>query len=285
MQKIGKYINPFTDFGFKKLFGNEINKDLLIDFLNEVLGKDQKILDLKYLTNEQMGKIKEERHAIFDLYCESESGEKIIVELQNIKQTYFKDRSIYYATFPIQEQAPKGGKWNYYLGPVYMVGILNFSFPDSVQERYLREIYLMDKKTKEVFYDRFALFFLEVSRFNKKEEELGTNFDKWMFILKNLHQLERIPEKLQTKIFEKLFKTAEISNLSPEEMKEYEESLKDHWDQYSILETARNEAKEEGKVEIAINLIKEGNDNRFISKITGLSIHKIEELRQGLKSN
>ncbi|MFW5761864.1 MAG: PD-(D/E)XK nuclease family transposase [Cyclobacteriaceae bacterium] len=122
-----------------------------------------------------------------------------------------------------------------------------------------------------------------------KEEELGTNFDKWMFILKNLHQLERIPEKLQTKIFEKLFKAAEISNLSPEEMKEYQESLKNHWDQYSILETAKNEAKEEGKlegkIEIAINLIKEGNDNYFISKITGLSIHKIEELRQRQKSN
>ena len=143
----------------------------------------------------------------------------------------------------------------------------------------------MDKKTKEVFYDRFALYFLEVSRFNKKEEELGTNFDKWMFILKNLHQLERIPEKLQTKIFEKLFKAAEISNLSPEEMKEYQESLKNHWDQYSILETAKNEAKEEGKTEIAINLIKEGNDNHFISKITGLSIQKIEELRQRQKSN
>jgi len=244
-----------------------------------------------------MGKIKEERHAIFDLYCESESGEKIIVELQNIKQTYFKDRSIYYSTFPLQGQAPKGDKWNYHLKPVYMVGILNFSFPDSTQGRYLREIYLMDKKTKEVFYDRFALYFLEVSQFNKNEEELGTNFDKWMFILKNLHQLERIPEKLQTKIFEKLFKAAEVSNLSPEEMKKYEESLKDHWDQYSILETAKNEAKLEGKIEgkeegklegkieIAINLIKEGNDNHFISKITGLSIQKIEELRQGLKSN
>jgi predicted transposase/invertase (TIGR01784 family) len=103
-----KFINPFTDFGFKKLFGEEINKDLLIDFLNELLKGKTEIKNLTYLKTEQLGASALDRKAIFDLYCENEKGEKFIVELQKVRQEYFKDRSIYYATFPIQEQAIRG---------------------------------------------------------------------------------------------------------------------------------------------------------------------------------
>ena len=98
-----KYINPFTDFGFKKLFGSEFNKDLLIDFLNQVLGDREQIKDLTYLNTGKLGKTQNDRKAIFDLYCENEKGDRFIIELQNVAQLYFKDRSIFYATFPIQE--------------------------------------------------------------------------------------------------------------------------------------------------------------------------------------
>nr|WP_218068248.1 PD-(D/E)XK nuclease family transposase [Candidatus Thiosymbion oneisti] len=105
-----KYLNPFTDFGFKKLFGIEPNKDLLIDFLNELLRRDEgEIRDITYLSPEQLGRTSGERKAIFDIYCENAQGEKFIVETQQAKQNYFKDRSIYYSTFPIQNQAQKGG--------------------------------------------------------------------------------------------------------------------------------------------------------------------------------
>jgi len=104
-----RYINPFTDFGFKKLFGTELNKDLLIDFLNEVvLPQNKKIADLKYRSNEHMGQTELDRKAIFDLYCMSSNGERFIVEMQKAKQNYFKDRSVFYSTFPIQEQAQTG---------------------------------------------------------------------------------------------------------------------------------------------------------------------------------
>ncbi len=150
-----KYINPFTDFGFKKLFGTEFNKELLVDFLNQVLGERERIHDLTYLNTENLGNTETDRKAIFDLYCENEKGEKFIIELQNVKQQYFKDRSIFYSTFPIQSQAPKGREWDYYLKAVYTIGILNFSFPDlSEQGRYLREVQLIDKETHEVFYDK-----------------------------------------------------------------------------------------------------------------------------------
>src|SRR5271157_4820409 len=91
-----KYINPFTDFGFKRLFGEEPNKDLLIDFLNELLKEEQGIIkELTYLKSEQLGRTESDRKAIFDLYCENDRGEKFIVELQKTKQKFFKDRTLY----------------------------------------------------------------------------------------------------------------------------------------------------------------------------------------------
>ena len=124
-----KYINPLTDFGFKKLFGTEPNKALLIDFLNQILPKRHQIKNLNYSRNEQLALKELDRKAIFDLYCIGVSGERFIVEMQKAKQNYFKDRSIYYSSFPIQEQAQKGD-WNYELDPVYTIGILDFIFDD-----------------------------------------------------------------------------------------------------------------------------------------------------------
>jgi predicted transposase/invertase (TIGR01784 family) len=268
-----KYINPFTDFGFKKLFGSEFNKDLLIDFLNQVLGDREQIKDLTYLNTEKLGKTQSDRKAVFDLYCENEKGDRFIIELQNVPQQYFKDRSIFYATFPIQEQAQKGNQWDYNLKAVYTIGVLNFALEDA-QDRYLREIQLIDKQTGEVFYNKLSFIYLEMPKFRKSEEELVTHFDKWMFVWKNLHQLQERPKKLQEKVFDKLFRQAEIAQLTPEDMRTYEESLKTYWDNYSIIETA----KKQRDIEIARELKKNGVSIDIIVKSTNLTKEEIEKL-------
>jgi predicted transposase/invertase (TIGR01784 family) len=274
-----KYINPFTDFGFKKLFGTEFNKELLIDFLNQVLGEREQIRDLTYLNTENQGKTETDRKAVFDLYCENQQGEKFIIEVQNVSQLYFKDRSIFYATFPVQEQAPKGHDWDYYLKAVYTIGILNFSFPDaSGQERYLREVQLIDKQTQEVFYDKLTFIYLEMPRFKKREEDLVTHFDKWLFVLKNLPKLQARPQKLQEKVFEKLFAEAELAKLTPDEMRTYEESLKVYRDNYSVIETAKREGANEKELEIARRLKQKGVDIQIIAETTGLTKEQIEKL-------
>jgi predicted transposase/invertase (TIGR01784 family) len=131
-----KYINPFTDFGFKKLFGTELNKDLLIDFLNEVvLPRQRSIAELKYRSSEHLGQTETDRKAIFDIYCVSSQGERFIVEMQKAKQNYFKDRSVFYSSFPIQEQA-QSGEWNYQLAPVYTVGKKNQKAPSRCGTKY-----------------------------------------------------------------------------------------------------------------------------------------------------
>ena len=291
MNKRPRFINPFTDFGFKKLFGTEFNKDLLIDFLNQVLGDREHIMDLTYLNSENQGRTYDNRKAIFDLYCENEKGAKFIIEVQNVYQEFFKDRSIFYATFPIQEQAVKGRHWDYNLKAVYTIGLLNFSFPDQPnQDRYVREVQLMDTITHEVFYDKLTFIYLEMSRFAKTEEQLETHFDKWMYVLKNLHQLEEIPEKLRDRIFVKLFDQAEVANLTKEEMRAYEESQKVYWDNYSVMESAKKMAREEGMKEgikegaeetaykVAREMRKDGHPVSMIAKYTGLGEDQIEGL-------
>ena len=195
MRNQGKYINPFTDFGFKKLFGTESNKELLIDFLNHALGNREQIRDLTYLNTENLGLTEDGRKAMFDLYCENGKGDKFIIELQNVPQEFFKDRSVFYAAFPIQQQAPKGSKWNYCLKAVYTIGILNFHFGDSpgASNRYFREVQLLDKQTFEVFYDKLTFIFVELSRFRKKGPELRTHFDKWLYALKHMRTLKARP--------------------------------------------------------------------------------------------
>jgi predicted transposase/invertase (TIGR01784 family) len=290
-----RYINPFTDFGFKKLFGTEFNKELLIDFLNQVLQGREQIQDLTYLNPENQGKTEADRKAVFDLYCENERGEKFIIELQNAQQLYFKDRSIYYATFPLQEQALKGKDWDYGLKAVYTIGILNFSFPDQPgRERYLREVQLLDKQTHEVFYDKLTFLYLETPRFSKSEEELETPFDKWVYVLKNLPKLQERPRRLQEKVFEKLFAEAEIAKLKPEDMNAYEQSLKVYRDNYSVMKSmeiigmekgreegraeGRAEGKEEAMLEVAKRLKQKGIDLETIVETTRLTKEQIEKL-------
>ncbi len=276
-----KYINPFTDFGFKRLFGEEPNKDLLLDFLNEILKNQQgRIIDLTYLKTEKLGISEQDRRAIFDLYCENEKGEKFIVEMQKSKQNFFKDRSVYYSTFPIQEQAQKSD-WNYELKAVYTIGILDFVFQSDKNEsdKFRYDVKLQDIETNKTFYDKLTFIYFEMPKYNKSIDELESHFDKWLYILKNLHKLDRLPSKLQENVFEKVFEVAEIAKFTREEYISYEDSLKYYRDLKNSLDTAKLEAKEERDTEIILNSIKAGLDNETISKITGLKKDQIETLR------
>jgi len=199
-----KYINPLTDFGFKKLFGSEPNKELLIDFLNLFLPDNHIIKDLTYTQNEHLGETLLDRKAIFDIYCESVTGEKFIVEVQKAKQTHFKDRSIYYSTFPIQQQA-KRGDWNFQLTAVYTISILDFIFDDHQSDTNLVHYVELKNQDGKVFYDRLKFIYIELPKFKKKEDELENRFDKWLYIFRHLAELQKRPKTLQERIFKKLF--------------------------------------------------------------------------------
>ena len=290
------YVNPHTDFGFKRLFGSEINKDLLISFLNALFRGEQHVTDITYLNSEQLGDRADARRAVFDVFCQNEKGEKFIVEMQNVYQEFFKDRTIYYSTFPIREQARRGTEWDFELKSVYTIGLLNFNFADGLDDakRWHHEVKLMDVETKEVFYDKLTYVYVEIPKFNKKESELETMYDKWMFVLKNLSRLMSRPAALQERIFTRFFEQAEIAKLDPNELMQYEESLSAFRDISNAIKTAEKRKLAEGieigearGIEIgeargikrvALNLLRSGMPIEQVAENTGLAIEDIRKL-------
>jgi len=272
-----KYINPFTDFGFKKIFGEEASSHILLDFLKSLLPESQ-LTSLSFKDKEKLGKTIEERKAVYDLYCENINGEKIIVELQKAKQNYFKERTVFYASFPIQEQAEKGD-WDFNLKAVYCVGILDFKFDEDKLSKgeVVHTVQLKDQHN-EVFYKKLTFVYLEMPHFNKKENELETRLDKWLYFLKNLEDFQSIPEIFSNDIIKEAFVKAEINNLSAEERSNYEQNLKIYRDYKNTIDTAFDEGKIEGKIEVAKALKTNGVAIDIIVKTTGLSENEIDKL-------
>ena len=291
------YINPYTDFGFKKLFGEEGSKDLLIDFLNQLLPPEYNIVGLEFRDKEMSSEIPEFRKAIFDLYCENERKDKFVIEMQKTSLEFFKDRVILYMTFPIRNQAPKGGvltvvkgdekkvDWNFKLKPVYFIGILDFEFDDNDKDgEYVLEVEYKDQNNK-VFYDKLKYFFVVMPRFNKAEKDLKTHKDKWIYFLKNLSSFEDIPAILNEPIFQKGFELAKIANYDAKQLFEYEQSYNDYLGFKASMDFQFDQGMEKGIFETAKNAIIEGLPNGIIKKITKLSEDQIDKIRKDLKNN
>ena len=252
-----KYVNPFTDFGFKKIFGEDASKPMLIDFLTSIL-PESNIVDLTFKDKDKLGKAKDDRKAVYDIYCETRSGEKIIVELQKAKQNYFKDRTIFYTSFPIQEQAERGD-WDYSLKAVYCIGILDFKFDEDKLSRgeVIHTVQLKDHHN-QVFYDKLKFVYLEMPHFDKSEIELKTRLDKWLYFIKHLEDFQSIPDIFKDEIFRQAFEKAEIAKYTNDERLEYEQNLKNYRDYKNTIDIAFDEGKLEGKQEGMIEGKQEG---------------------------
>jgi predicted transposase/invertase (TIGR01784 family) len=280
---ISKYFNPYTDFGFKKLFGEEGSKDLLVDFLNQLLPTHHQIAKLSFKNPENFSNTVEERKAIFDIYCESASGERFIVEMQKAKMHFFKDRSLFYSTFPIREQGQKG-VWDFRLLPVYFIAILDF-----IERKFRRDVCLKDQDG-DVFYDKLHFKFLQMPLFNKTEHELESHFDKWVYFLKHLEDMDHIPAILNEPVFQKGFDIAEVSHLSTEQYDDYLKSVLSYNEAKAVTDTAFADGKSEGKIEgkiegekakaldVARTMLGKGFDIDTIAEISKLSTEEIKSL-------
>jgi len=284
-----KYLNPFTDFGFKKLFGSEVNTDILINFLNAILPENVKIINLKYLKTEHIGHSAIDRKVVYDVYCENQKGEKFIVELQKARQKYFKERTIFYSTFPIQEQAIQGD-WNFNLKAIYTVSILDFLIDDnsySAKKQKIKEdksvktvAKLMDIETNEIFYNKLTYVQIHIPLFVKEEHELKTIEDKWFYIIRNLQRFQNRPAALEERIFDKVFETAEIAMFDKQERMAYEDSLKNYRDIKNVIDTAiENKA-----IDMAKKSILKGFSFEDIADISGLSIEEVQKIADSLNS-
>lgn len=276
-----KYVNPFTDFGFKKIFGEEASKPMLLDFLNALLPAASKIKELSFKPSEHLGQTEVDRKSIFDIYCEGENGEKFIVELQKAKQNFFKDRMVYYSTFPIREQAEKG-EWNYQLNAVYCVGILDFTFDDYETEPERKEVvHTIQLKNQhgKTFYEKLTYIYLEMPNFTKEEHELVTRLDKWLYFIKHLEDFQTIPAIFKGEvIFEQAFEKAELAKLDNAQWETYERNLKDYRDMKGYLDTAFSDGEIKKGNEIASKMKWKGFPTKDISEMTGLTADEIDKL-------
>ena len=244
-----RYISLLTDFGFKRIFGTALNKELLICFLNSVFQGREVFKNVFYLNSEHLGQEHTERNEIFDLFCENEKGEKFIMEMQNAYMEFFEECSLFYSVFPIREQSIKGLNRDFKLCKVYIVSLLDCSVIkfSPHQERVLPVVKLCDIDTHNVFSVKSESVYVDVAGFDKDEEQLVTLYDKWLYVLKNLSTLTNRPKALRDKVFDRLFEEAEIARFSPRELREYEDSCKAYRDLKNSLDTALHQGREKGR--------------------------------------
>ncbi len=276
-----QFINPFTDMGFKKIFGQEITKDLLIDFLNDLLIGEREITDIQFLDKEQLGVTEEDRSLIYDVYCETVTGEKIIVEMQNKSQPFFKDRALYYLSNAIARQGEKGTTWKYEVKAVYGVFFMNFHLEQGV-EAMRRDIILANKETHKLFSDKMRFIFLELPSFKKEEEECDNDFERWIYVLKNMETLNRLPFKAQKSVFKKLEQIVDIASMSKADRIKYDESIKKYRDTLAVMSgqwlEGKAEGLQEGIAKVAKNMKAMKMSDKQIAAATGLSEEVIKSL-------
>ena len=307
----GKYIDLMVDWSFKKIFGTEVNKDILIEFL-KVIFPQYAISDITYVPTEQLGIMEDDRKAIFDVLCRTVDGKTFLVEMQRGYQKHFFERALFYTSFPIMKQGKKalaeeakGNRpWDFSLDGVFFLGILNFKYEDDemTEHRYR----LMEATSKKLMTDKLEFVFVEVEKFDKGEDELETDLDKWLYLLKNMSNLLERPERLRDRIFTKLFDVAELAQLDDEDRINYIKAMNTERDTYNQIEYARESGRKEGhkvgkeeglkegreeghkegreegakqkSFDIAKRMLEKGIETETISELTGLTEKEISEL-------
>ncbi len=239
---MGVFIDPKVDWAFKRIFGDKV---LLIDFLNSLLEGERVITELDYLNTERVGLHKEQRKSVYDLYCKTDTGEHIIVEMQNRWQEFFEDRALYYSACSIVEQGEQG-KWNFELTPVYGIFFINFLINKEETEHFCKDVMLMDKHTGKVFSKKLRQIYIELPRFRKSETDCENFFEYWIYNLVNMKDMNEIAFKDQNAIFGHLEEIASQANLSKEDRQRYRESWKLYNDYFNTIESAEKKATEEG---------------------------------------
>ena len=283
---MSRYVDPLIDFSFKRLFGVEPNKDLLIDFLNAVFEGNRVIEDVVYTKNEYVGDTETIGSVVFDLICTDKGGSIFLIEIQRTNQYNIKNRMLYYASKLITDQARRGKRsaWNYKLQEVFIIVLLDgFTLNPRNTHQYLYRVGLCNQETGAHFYDRLGFVYIELRNFNKESDDLKTNLDKWLYVLKNLAGMNTLPIFLRKHVFIKLFKLAEYSKMNKEDRAMYDVNLKRQWDAYNVKETARLEGleegrekgREEGREEEALKNIREKLSIAQKLKIMGLPIPTI----------
>ena len=311
------FVNPFTDIGFKIIFGQPASKELLITLLNELLAGEHHIEDLTFIDKEDNSDNVNDRGIIFDLYCLTSSGEYIIVEMQNRWHSNFLDRTLYYVCRaisrlierPVTDEVDLPASWNdavtdtvseaaarygdrYKLSTVYGIFLMNFK-ETKLEPKFRTDAVVADRENGRVVNPHFRQIFLQFPYFTKRLEECETLYDKLIYALKNMNEWNRMPDALKEQVFKHLERLAAVANLSEANRVAYDKAVDRYYvnriyeeDMQDRVENAMREGREKGmkegmaksKLEDAQNLKRLGVSTDIIAKATGLSLEEIASL-------
>ncbi len=297
-----RYARLLLDYMFKKCFGTEANKPLLISLLNDFLGHRlaSPIIDVSYLATVTVGKTTQTRGTVFDLNCQDQEGNRYLVEIQLEAQKYFADRALFYRSRAQSEMHKRGRKATradpYRLKTLHLLAFLDFELDN--RPGYIREIMLMDTRDHTLFTDRECLTYVEVPKLQKKLEDCSDRREIWTWLFQNLHKLNDRPRELREALFDTLFTMAEIAKFKGEELEQYRLSMEFYDDTEACIEYAKEQAtklgweqgmqqgmqqgeqrgQENAREEIARNLKTLGLPAATIAQSTGLSPDRIAEL-------
>lgn len=283
---MGKFVNPFTDIGFKRIFGQEVSKPLLLDFLNCLLKGERNITDLQFLDKEQPADYRDDRSLIYDIFCLTDTGEKIIVEMQNKEQPHFADRCLYYYSQAVSRQGERGADWDYQIDAVYLVAFVNFNM-EGLANNFRTDVVLMNKQRGIPFSDKERFIFLQLPVFKKEADECRDDFERWIYVLKNMEILDRMPWAAKDSVFHRLAEIGEVSNMTKDERLKYDAALRHYRDTLNVMRSAEDKGRQQGltegrqqaNIQTAKNLLTMGLSVDQIAKATGLNYEEIMKLQ------
>ena len=273
-----KYADLLNDEVFKLVFGRESTKDVMIEFLNQVI-LDRKILDLEFIDKEMHPIERDAKGTVYDMFCKTDDGSRIIVEVQRRKQPFYPERALYYSTFQIQRQVEAGAEYYDFL-PVYVVSILDFKMDDDPDAHAVRTTYrLYEEASHKLLTDRVTFIFIELPKFTKTVEELDGNILEGMyFCFKNMTELESRPEVLDHQIFTKIFDVTELYNMDQDTRDKVLENMTTERDLRNQMIYAREEGREEGITLAIKNMAENGLDVEKISEIMKISVADVRAM-------
>ena len=293
---MARFIDPRVDWAFKRIFGSEDTKECLITFLNGLFEDELVIKDVTFAKTEKLGLRPDDRGVVFDVYCVTNEGKHVIVEMQKKEQEYFADRALYYTARAIVQQGVRG-IWDYHLAPVYTVCFMDFVSDSPVLNKFRTDLVLTDLQTRQRVSDRMRIVYLQLPLFDKHTEaECMDIFDCWIYIVKNMNMFEQMPFSEKYPVFRKLAEIGDLRKLSREELELYDEDIKNMRDIYATrkfdekkgmeigMAKGRAEGRAEGmekeKLATARRLLSMGLSEEQVSTATELPLEEIQKMKE-----
>ena len=281
---VQRYVDLLSNSGFKAVFGDRNNKDVVMSVINMLLPEGKQVKKIRYAPTEYQGQLEKNKEFRYDFMCDGEDGSSFIVEVQSNPEEFWFKRCVSYASRVYDRQNRRGKEYD--IPPVFLIGLMGIDVkhktPELWTDRFVSEYTFREKMTNELLDDTIFIIFAELRRFKKQLHECENDLEKMLYIIKNGWRLDNQPQELQDEIFTRLFSACDIPRFDEAKRIQYEKDMFDERRYNGEMAAARNQGREEGEklmaVQIAKNMLSLSMDVETIAKATGLSVEEIENL-------